>query len=212
MIPALILAAGASSRMGRTKALLRVPPHDVFLSRIEKTLRLAGVEEIVAVIGHDVDRIRGAVAGWTGDRDRDAAIGSPLRLVVNPHPERGQLSSLVVGLEAVLAGRGQAGVPGILVTTVDLPLVSVRTVERVLAEWDRSKAAIVRPSRGDRHGHPVVFSAALFDELRAADPAVGARAVVRSHQADTRDVAVDDAGAFEDIDTPEDYRRMVLGE
>ena len=67
----------------------------------------------------------------------------------------------------------------------------------------------MRPSVGGRHGHPVVFARSMFDELRAADPAVGAKAVVRAHAANAIDVAVDDAGACQDIDTPEDYERLI---
>ena len=70
-----------------------------------------------------------------------------------------------------------------------------------------SGAAVVRPVGESRHGHPVLFGRQVFAELRQADPAVGARAVVRARRADAVDVPVDDAGAFRDIDTPEDYKR-----
>jgi CTP:molybdopterin cytidylyltransferase MocA len=53
----------------------------------------------------------------------------------------------------------------------------------------------------------VIFDCVLFDELRRADPAHGAKHVVRAHAAQIRDVDVDDEGAFVDIDTPEDYAR-----
>ena len=68
---------------------------------------------------------------------------------------------------------------------------------------------IVRPTRpdGPGHGHPVVFGRALFAALRRADPAPGAKPVVRAHEGEAEDVVVDDAGAFTHIDTPEDYRR-----
>jgi len=66
----------------------------------------------------------------------------------------------------------------------------------------------VRPARLGRHGHPVLFDARVLPELRAADLAAGARVVVRAHAAEACDVEVDDPGAFEDIDTPEDYFRV----
>jgi molybdenum cofactor cytidylyltransferase len=59
------------------------------------------------------------------------------------------------------------------------------------------------------HGHPVIFDRRLFDELRACDPRVGAKAVVRGHAASIVNVPVDDAGAFVDIDTPADYQRAL---
>jgi molybdenum cofactor cytidylyltransferase len=65
----------------------------------------------------------------------------------------------------------------------------------------------VRASYRGVHGHPVLFKRAVFDELRAADPHVGARAVVRADPARVRDVEVNDRGVTLDIDTPEDYFR-----
>jgi molybdenum cofactor cytidylyltransferase len=208
MIPAIVLAAGASSRMGRTKALLPLPGGDTFLARIVATLRAAGVEEIVVVVGEDGASIRAAQAG---------AARPPCRFVHNHDPSRGQLSSLQLGLDVVAGCRGARGagpggddvIAGVIVTTVDLPLVSAETVRRVIGAWRASRAPIVRPARDGRHGHPVIFDAAVFDELQRADLAVGARAVLRAHLADIIDVPVDDAGAFEDIDTPADYERLV---
>jgi molybdenum cofactor cytidylyltransferase len=60
---------------------------------------------------------------------------------------------------------------------------------------------------GDRHGHPVIFDRVVFDALRAADPAAGAKEVVRARQHEILNVPVEDEGAFVDLDTPEDYRR-----
>jgi molybdenum cofactor cytidylyltransferase len=111
-----------------------------------------------------------------------------------------------VGLEALAGLSAEAA----LVVPVDLPLVSAATVCLVLRGWRAAGAAIARPVRSDgRHGHPVVFAARLFPELRAADPAIGARQVLRAHAAEVLDVPVDDEGAFEDIDTPADYERLV---
>jgi molybdenum cofactor cytidylyltransferase len=91
---------------------------------------------------------------------------------------------------------------------VDLPLVAPTTVRAVIDAWTRSGATVVRPSRRGRHGHPVLFDACVLAELRAAELSAGTRAVVRAHAAESLDVEVDDPAAFEDIDTPEDYRRV----
>ncbi len=195
VIPAIVLAAGASSRMGRTKALLPLPGGQSFLARLDATLRAAGIEQIVAVVGLDAGPIREAVR----------AGGLRLRLARNVDPSRGQLSSLLTGLDAL----DELAPPAVLVTPVDLPLVSPVTVRAVIDAWGASGAPVVRPARGARHGHPAIFGAALFPELRAADPALGARPVVERHRHEIVDVPVDDDGAFEDIDTPEDYRRII---
>ena len=82
------------------------------------------------------------------------------------------------------------------------------TVSRVVAAWRAGRAPIVRPMCGGRHGHPAIFGASLFGELRAADTRVGARAVLSVHAAEILDVPVDDAGTIDDIDTPEEYDRV----
>ena len=58
------------------------------------------------------------------------------------------------------------------------------------------------------HGHPVLFKREVFAELRAADSAVGAKAVVRANAARVLDVEVDDPGVTIDVDTPADYERF----
>ncbi len=199
MIPAIVLAAGKSSRMGRTKALLPIGPSgETFLTRIVRVLREGGVESIVVVIGGDAAAVRASLPR------EDAAISA----VENPRYEEGQLSSLLVGLAAV--EQRFDDVDAVMVTLVDLPLISATTVRAVLDAY-RAKpgAPIVRPRRGDRHGHPAIFSQSIFGELRRADPSLGAKPVVHAHAAEEVNVDVDDDGAFIDVDTPEDYDRFV---
>jgi molybdenum cofactor cytidylyltransferase len=125
--------------------------------------------------------------------------------VDNPDYERGQLTSLLAGLRAVDMARASA----VLVTLIDVPLVTSATVETLIAIQRERSAPIVRPVSNGRHGHPVIFGRALFGELERADPAVGAKPVVRAHAAEMIEVPVDDEGAFVDIDTPEDYARII---
>lgn len=198
MIPAVILAAGASSRMGRPKALLPIGSSGhTFLSRVVSTLGEAGLDDVIVVVGADGEAIRSEVE----------RAGLDVRLVTNPSPERGQLSSLLLALEVV----DRPGVRAMLVTLVDLPLVSVETVRLLVAEYRRTHAPIVRPARGGRHGHPVIFARSFFAELRAADPSAGANGVIAAHPEAVLDVEVADAGAFADVDTPEDYERITDG-
>ena len=195
IIPGIILAGGRSSRMGRAKALLPVDrTGETFVGRIARTLRSGGVDDVVIVAAADEARIANAL--------RDEV--PPTRIVVNPEPDRGQLSSLLVGLRAI----DRPGIGGMLVTLVDVPLVSPDTVRALLDTYRRTHAPVVRPVRRGRHGHPVIFDRALFGALREADLRVGAKAVVRAHEKDAVDVDVDDEGAFLDIDTPEDYARV----
>jgi molybdenum cofactor cytidylyltransferase len=195
MIAGVVLAAGASSRMGAPKAGLPLPGGDTVLSRCVTTLITAGLPRIVVVAGAHVDAVRAALGTHDGR----------VRLTEHPRWADGQLSSLLAGLEAV---RGPA-LEAVLVTLVDVPLVSPETVRAVVAAWRRTRAPIVRPARGAEHGHPVIFDRSLFDELAAADPSSGAKSVVRRHEAEILNVDVEDDGAFLDLDTPEDYKRAL---
>ena len=196
MIPTVILAAGKSTRMGRPKATLPIGTGpDTFLTRIIRTFQDADVDDVVVVLGHEADAVRESVA----------RSGLTARVVMNADYERGQLSSLVAGLCAI----DRPGVDAMLLTLVDAPFVSSETVRAVVQRYRAVRAPIVRPVRGASHGHPVLIDRSLFDALRAADPASGAKQVVRAHVSAAGDVAIDDEGAFLDIDTPEEYARAI---
>ena len=197
VIPAIVLAAGRSSRMGRAKATLPLDGGDTFLSRIVRTFLAAGVDDVVVVVGHDAEVI---VKTFTES-------GLRARFVVNFDYDRGQLSSLVAGLTVV----DRPGVTAALVTLVDVPLVSSATVRAVLDCYRRTQAPIVRPTSGVRHGHPLLIDRALFDALRAANPDVGAKPIVRAHASAAGDIDIADEGAFTDIDTDEEYRKITNG-
>lgn len=190
MIPAILLAAGASTRMGRPKALL--PAGDrTFVRAILETLRDGGVSDIAVVVR-------------PGQRDVGAEIEAAGlgRAVTNPRPDEGQLSSLLAGLDAV----DRDGVEAVLVTLVDIPLITADTVRALIARARVSDAAIVRVVHGGRHGHPVIFKREVFEALRRADPALGAKAVMGASSVE--DVEVADPGVVEDVDTPADYTRV----
>jgi len=196
VIAAIILAAGASTRMGCPKALLPDPDGRPFVARLVRTFADAGSSPIVVVTGRDHAAIAAALAA-------DALPVDPV-VVNNPEPARGQLSSLWTGLDVVM----DAGAQAVLVTLVDMPLASVETVRQVVDAWSRSRPPIVRPAIGDRHGHPVLFDRALFADLRRAPLAEGAKAVLRAHADRIVNVAVDDEGCLVDVDTPDEYEAL----
>jgi molybdenum cofactor cytidylyltransferase len=198
VIAAIVLAAGDSTRMGTPKALLPDGQGRVFVTRLLHTFRGAGFRTVTLVTGSLHERLVAAVA-------RGVPAGLTVQFARNPDPSSGQLSSLLRGLAA-------AAVPGTraaMVTLVDVPFVSAGTIRALVSAWESTRAPIVRPAQGSRHGHPVIFDASLFAELRAADPAEGAKAVIRAHAPQIAHVDVEDSGAFVDVDTPEDYRRAL---
>ena len=195
MIPAIVLAAGQSARMGRPKPLLPIGSGETFLTRVVRTLSHAEVEDIVVVAGHQAEAVLAALDGT-----RITA-----RFVINPDYEKGQLTSLLTGLRVI----DHPGVVAAIVTLVDVPLVTVETVRAVVARYRSTGAPIVRPVHGQRHGHPVIIDRSLFDSLRAADRSAGPKAVIRAYASSAGDVEVNDEGAFRDIDTPTEYERVL---
>jgi molybdenum cofactor cytidylyltransferase len=195
MIPGIVLAGGKSSRMGRPKALLPIDSSgDTFFDRVTRTLLDAGVEDVIVVVGADADAIRAGATPRSG-----------VRIVDNPDYEQGQLTSLVAGLRVIDMSRATAA----LVTLIDVPLVSAATVRTLIAAQRERGAPVVRPVSNGRHGHPVIFGRALFQELQDADPAQGAKPVIRAHAGEMIEVPIHDEGAFTDIDTQEDYERII---
>ena len=190
MIPGIILAAGASTRMGRPKALLTLSDGSTFVQAVTASLIDGGVADVL-IVGRPDDR---------GLRDEVAGLPRT-RFVENARAEEGQLSSVIAGLNAA----DRPGVGAVLVTLVDLPLIKADTVRTLIDTFLTTHALIARTSHRGRHGHPVIFGRRVFDELRHADPQVGAKLVIRAHQASVLDVEVDDGGVLRDIDTPEDY-------
>jgi CTP:molybdopterin cytidylyltransferase MocA len=79
----------------------------------------------------------------------------------------------------------------------------------LVAAYHRTRAPVVRPVYRGRHGHPVVFARNIWPALKAAPAGEGARAVVRALGDAVCDIEVDDAGVTIDVDTPEDYRRLI---
>ena len=194
IVPGIVLCGGRSRRMGQHKALLPTSQaNETFIGRIVRVLREGGVDDVVVVVGPHMPALDVAFTGQ-----------EPLpRVVINQLPDRGQLSSLLVGLSVV----DRPGVAGVLVTLVDVPLIDSETVYQLKELYQETRAPVVRPTRNGRHGHPVIFDRAVFSELRRADHAVGAKAVVHTHLTDAVELAVDSEGSFLDIDTPVDYMR-----
>jgi molybdenum cofactor cytidylyltransferase len=182
--------------MGQPKAALPLDRRgDTFLRRIIHSALAAGLPDIVVVGGAHLEAVQTA---WPA-RDRR------VRVVANTRWQSGQLSSLLIGLDAP----STTSIEAVAVMLVDVPLVAPDTIARLLRAWRESHARIVRPARGDEHGHPVIFDRSLFAELQSADPAAGAKSVVRAHAHEILNLPIEDPGAYRDVDTPEDYEGLL---
>ncbi len=187
MSPAgLILAAGESSRMGRDKALLPYAG-TTFVGHLVR-LFLSQVSPVVVVVGHHADTIRAAIPPLPS-----------LQVVLNPHYQAGQLSSLQTGLRGLTAEH-------VLLTLVDHPAVAPTTLEALLAH---PAAPLVVPRYQNRRGHPILLSRPLIDEILALPTEATAKQVIHGHLAEAVLVDLDDPGILCDVDTPADYRSLL---
>ncbi len=188
-IAGLILAAGESRRMGRDKALLAYRGR-TFLETILSTLRRAGVERIVVVLGHHADEIQ------KGVNLKGASV------VVNRDYRLGQTSSLQAGLRALEGEEVEA----VVLCLVDHPAVTVATIRKLAESFRKTRLPVVVPKFQGRRGHPVVLSRALFEQFGSLAPDQGANTVVRKYREATELVEVNDPGVLLDVDDPETYR------
>jgi molybdenum cofactor cytidylyltransferase len=198
----LILAAGESSRMGREKALLPWPPvaagetcrGETFLSSAIRSL-LVATDFVVVVVGKNEPILSPVIY----------ACGASL--VVNPDPDRGQFSSLQVGLQEVL-NRGRDGA---LVTLVDRPPLRSGTIERLREAFelaDQSVWAIV-PEFSGVHGHPYVVGREMIEAFLRVPPTSTARDVEHENGIHIQYLAVDDPLVAFNINTPDNYDELV---
>ena len=180
LVGGVVLAAGASRRAGRIKALATIDG-EPFVLRAVRALRGGGCDEVVVVVGPPhAELVAASFEGLAERRD-------------NEHPEDGMLSSLRVGL----SDRWSAAV----VSLVDHPRVCAATVARLIGAWRAADVEVVRPVYEGRRGHPYLVGRPVFDALREGEGEGGARAILARRS--SLDVQVDDAGVHDDLDTPE---------
>jgi len=191
LLAAVILSAGASSRMGRPKALLPYR-EGTFLEHLIQVTRDPRIGITRVVLGAGAENIQ-AVAKL------DDSI-----VVLNPDWALGQLSSIWAGVRS-LEG---VGMDGIVLCPVDHPLVSASLVSELVDRFYEEKRAIVLPTYRGKRGHPVIFSSQLFGELLAAPAEMGARAVVWAHAADVLEVPTDEEGVILNLNDPDMLNRV----
>ena len=193
-IAAAVLAAGRSERMGNPKALLDFRGRPFVIAVLE-ALEALDFKHRLVVLGPDAPRIRPLLAPRS------------CLLIENPDPDSGPIGSLRAALAALEPVRPTA----LLVWPVDIPHVRITTIERLIETHERLRAPVVVPVFGARRGHPVVWDASMFPELAtsAAAGRDGARAILHSLGESVAHVAVDDPAVIDDIDTPQDYERLI---
>jgi CTP:molybdopterin cytidylyltransferase MocA len=177
-VAAIVLAAGASRRLGEPKQLIRLGPQTL----LERTVRIcgeAGCDPIIVVLGANA----GLITAQTELLDTT--------VVINQQWEEGMASSIRAGVAALASGSG-----GCLLLTCDMPAVSQSHLRALAASGQ-----LTASSYGDRKGVPAFFPSSAYDTLSGLHGDAGARELLRSAP------AIELHGGELDIDTPENLER-----
>lgn len=214
-IAGVIPAAGSSRRMGRPKALLELEGRP-FVHHAVRALVEGGCVPVLVVVADD------GTGGGSGTRVAEAARAAGARVVVNPDPGEGPITSIRRALGALAAdgappgppvptgARGAAAPPRYLaLLPVDHPAVARDTVAALVRAAEASGAPLVLPVHRGERGHPALIGRALFPELEDPSLRGGARAVVHRHLEEAALVETADPGVLTDVDTPEAYAALV---
>ena len=189
-IVAVLLAAGESRRMGQLKALLTWRGTSLLHHQLN-SLKEAGIQRVVVVLGHQAERLQPLLEGREG-----------VTPVVNPNYRQGKTTSIKAGLEAL----EPESTAVLLILNVDQPR-SAETVRFLLQEHQSAPYLITIPTYQGKGGHPIILDASLLHELRSIDEETqGIRAVVQRHKDLTQRVEVPSPEVLWDLNTPEEYR------
>ena len=190
-LAAVVLAAGFSRRMGSFKPLLPFGASTV-IERVIATIREAGVEAILVVVGWNADLL-------TPVLDRCAAPW-----VWNERFSDGMYASVQTGVRSL-----PADVAAFFLMPGDMPLVHASTLVRLIAEWDARPGGILYPCHRGHRGHPPLIAFQHAPEILRDTPPGGLRELLGRHAKDARDIEVADPGILTDLDTPDNYHESL---
>lgn len=193
MISAVILAAGQSKRMGRSKQLLGAGGKTLLQSALDSALQ-ADVNEVILVLGHEAERIL------------RETVTRGAKVVINPDFAGGMMTSIRKGLE-VLDQKSEA----FFIVLGDQPEIGPDIYNRLIREFRRAhpSKSILLPTHHGKRGHPALFSTKYLAEGFDIKGDTGFREIVQRHPDEVLFVEVDTASILMDIDTPEDYQEYL---
>jgi uncharacterized radical SAM superfamily Fe-S cluster-containing enzyme/CTP:molybdopterin cytidylyltransferase MocA len=188
---AIVLAAGYSSRAPGFKPLLPLGGATVIESTLD-SLRRGGVTDIIVVVGHRAADLLSVLGG------------QPVRTVINENYRDGMFSSVVAGVRALPADAG-----AFFLLPADMSLVSSHTVRLLARAGGKIGADIAYPVFAGRRGHPPLISVRLAPAILAWGGEGGLRPLLEGYESGAVDVAVSDEGILLDLDSAEDYQRLI---
>jgi uncharacterized domain HDIG len=191
LLAAIIVAAGYSFRMKRFKPLLPLGGSTVLEQAVRSFLN-RGIKDIRVVVGH-----RGNELFPVLDR-----LG--VQTIVNTNFSEGMFSSVIAGIKSL-----PPEVLGFFLLPVDNPIVKRHTIETLRKTFFATESGIIYPCYQGRRGHPPLISSRYINEVLTWNKPGGLRAMLEQYEHDALDVEVVDPGILLDMDTLEDYQKML---
>ena len=192
-VAAIVLAAGGSERMGQPKQLLPIGGRPM-VRHVTEAVAAAGLAQVVVVTGAHAEAVGAALADL------------PVEIVVNESWAEGMSSSMRAGLRVL-----RPEIQAVLLVLGDQPALTTDLLQLLVARYRATGAPIVAPLYRGQRGNPVLFDRTLFSELLAVEGDRGGRLLIVRHEEQVEWVKVDDPAVIMDVDSPEDYER-ILGE
>jgi molybdenum cofactor cytidylyltransferase len=189
VITGIVLAAGTSSRFGRTKQLLELEGKPL-VQHVVDAAAAAGLDEVVVVLGHDAERVGASLL-----------LPASGRTVLNPSYEGGQSTSLIAGLDSTSPESEAA-----IVLLADQPGITPEHLRALVDAFEAGRPLVARLRFRDGPG-PALLSREVWDEARTLAGDTGAREIIAAHPGWVMDVVVD-SDAPADVDRPADLDRL----
>jgi molybdenum cofactor cytidylyltransferase len=190
-IGAVILAAGASTRMGTPKQLLYFRGRSLLRHTVEVAIAQK-CKPIVVVLGSHLEQIGNEV------------IGLPVMVVENQDWQNGMGASIRVGINTV--NNLSQNLEAVILLVCDQPFVCDRILNQLVEMYHTTRKPIIASQYAQTLGVPALFSRELFSELMNLDVEKGAKQLIQKYQHLVLGIPFE-AGAI-DVDTPEDYQRL----
>jgi molybdenum cofactor cytidylyltransferase len=196
-VAGIVLAAGASTRMGRIKQLLPVG-EETLIERVLGQIVESRLDKVVLVLGHQAREIQAVIAR--------CFVDPRLRIIENRQYRQGISSSIAAGIREVESTHDHA-----MIFLADMPCIPSELINRLLGRHLTSGMQIAAVKGEGRPAHPVIFSCEVYPELKRLEGDVGARSLLCKYSGSV--CLIEPEGSYDslDIDTPEDYAGFRAG-
>lgn len=190
----IILAAGKSTRFPGNKLLAKIN-NESMIEKVVKTSLNSKADKILIITGYEAEKILDSIKNIKDPR---------IQVIYNPRYEEGQSSSVKTGVEYVI---GKADV--IMILPADVPFITPEDIDRLIEVYEITNSTIIVASYRGRHGHPILFSSKLFNEIMTiTEEGHGLKEIIKKHREEVVEVESSQYTII-DVDTREDLEKIL---